>query len=250
MPSTARLQIDEIRAEGRKVIGTMITSTDPAVTTIAGSVGFDFVIIDMEHGPLTIETAQRHVLAARSQSMMVFVRVLENRPQLIQSVMDIGADAIIAPKTETPEDAAALARAVRYGPGGRGACPGVLSADYQFAGWDEFRQTSNANVLAIPLIETARGVANAAAIAAVDGVDAVFFGPVDYAQDTGVDYLGPQVQAAAISVTDATRDAGKLRFAAQFHAEDAEIIVDNADLMLLRQSFQTILAGHAEGRTA
>lgn len=251
MPRTAQNVIRSLHREGTTPVGTLITCQDPISTAIAGSVGFDYVLIDMEHGPITVETVVRHILAARAYGMFVFVRVLENRPQLVQAAMDAGADGVIAPKVETAQDADRLAAAVRYAPGGRGACPGTLGADFSFEGWDDYRSTTNANVLAIPLIETQKGVVNAQSIAEVDGVDAVFFGPVDYAQDVGTHYLGPDVVQAARQVASAAKSADKmmmLTLAGHFTDIHSDLILESADMMLLRAAFEDALRVHRGGR--
>ncbi|ASV84887.1 hpcH/HpaI aldolase/citrate lyase family protein [Ochrobactrum quorumnocens] len=244
MTSSARTRIEQMREQGRQAIGTMVMSVDPMTTAIAGSVGLDFVVIDMEHGPLTIETVSRHVLAARSCGMIVFVRVLENRSTLIQAAMDAGADGVIAPKVQSVEDAQRLALAVRYIPGGRGACPTVLGAGFSYDNWDDYRQTNNANVLAIPLIETVQGVECVDQIMAVEGIDVAYFGRVDFAQDKGCALDAPEVLQAAISVRTAARAAGKLLMTVQFNSEDADLVVHNADLMLLRAAYNEIATNH------
>lgn len=229
---------------GDTVVGTMVTSADPLVTGIMASAGFDFAILDLEHGFMTLESAQRHVVAARAGNMTIIVRVLQNSAHTIQSVLDIGADGVVVPRVGTKQDAEQVAAAIRYGSGGRGACQGTYAADFTFNGWDDYVARTNENVLAIPLIETREGVENADAIAAVDGIDILFFGPVDFAQDRGCHYLDPAVQDAWRIVRDAAHRHGKWALASTFTADGADLLVDGMDLMFLRKAADDARARH------
>lgn len=249
MAVAARSRFQASFDQGKNVLGTMVTSVDPLVTGIIGQSGFDFVILDMEHGYMSLETAQRHVLAARAEGLTVIVRILENSATRVQAVLDIGADGVISPKISSAADAQLLARAARYQGGGRGACQGTFAADFTFAGWEEFVATTNANVLTIPLLETRMGVENADEIAAVDGIDVLFFGPVDFAQDYGCHYLDPVVQDAWETVREAAHRHGKWALASTFTAEGADILCDGMDLMFLRSAAEQIVASHATSRS-
>lgn len=246
---TARDRFQASFEQGKNVLGTMITSVDPLVTGVVGQAGFDFVILDMEHGYMSLETAQRHILAARAEGLTVIVRVLENSATRVQAVLDIGADGVISPKIGSAEDAALLARAARYQSGGRGACQGTFAANFTFAGWKDYVAATNENVLTVPLLETRLGVENADEIAAVEGIDVLFFGPVDFAQDYGCDYRDPVVRDAWETVRDAAHRHGKWALASTFTAEGADILVDGMDLMFLRTAAEQIVAGHANSRS-
>lgn len=184
-----RRTFDEIIAAGRAPLGTFVTSTDPNSTLAAGSVGFDFVVIDGEHGPLDVSHKAQHVVAARAEGVVPIVRVLENSPALIQQTLDLGAGGIIVPKVGTAEQAERAVRAARYQPGGRGLCPAVPGTRWSGHDWADQAAESNENTLVIPLVETVEGVRNARAIAAVSGVEYVFFGLADLSQDMGIDML-------------------------------------------------------------
>lgn len=185
----ARSTFDSIVARGSAPLGTFITSTDANTTLAAGAAGFDFVVVDGEHGPLDVGAKLQHVIAAKAQGIVPILRVLENNPALIQQSLDLGAGGVIVPKVGTAEQAERAVRAGQYRPGGRGMCPAVPGALWDGSMWKWESADSNANTLVIPLIETGEGLRNAKEIAAVDGVDYLFFGLADLSQDIGIDML-------------------------------------------------------------
>lgn len=194
----ARKRFDDIVAGGGTPLGTFITSTDPSSTLVAGAAGFDFVVVDGEHGPLDVTDKARHVVAARAEGVVPILRVLENSPALIQQVLDLGAGGVIIPKVGTAEQAARAVKAARYQPGGRGMCPAVPGAGWNGDNWAVHAAESNSQTLVIPLIETAEGVRNARAIASVEGVEYLFFGLADLSQDIGIDMLADADQLVKI----------------------------------------------------
>jgi 4-hydroxy-2-oxoheptanedioate aldolase len=161
-------------------------STDPAMTALYGVAGYDFVIIDQEHGPNDAASTIGHIRAADANGVLPLVRVLENRPTLIQKNLDLGAQGVVVPKVSTASEARRAVEASQYAPGGRGACSSVEGARWT-GHWDDYAARANAGVVVIPLIETAEAVENFADIVGVDGVDWVIIGFADLAQDLGLD---------------------------------------------------------------
>jgi len=246
-------RLSGIIRSGRKPLGTFITSLDPATTTIMGSVGFDFLILDAEHGPIDLGAALSHVRAAQAVDTITLVRVIENSPKLIQSFMDVGAAGIVVPHVDTAQQAERALAATRYAPGGRGMCPVCYAAHYSIDGWRDFVATSNRECLMIPMIETAQAVRNAAQIVAVPGVEIVLFGPGDLAQDLGLDLFTDmsKLQDSWLQVRDAVQTAGKLVMVPDgFSLEGADILFRDMDLLILRQAAKTIVAEHREGDRA
>jgi len=103
----------------RRPLGSFITSLDPATTTIMGSAGFDFLVLDAEHGPIDKGAALAHVRAAQAVDTPVLARVIENSRPLIQSFMDVGVAGVVVPRIANAEAAVLAVRATRYGAGGR-----------------------------------------------------------------------------------------------------------------------------------
>lgn len=187
----ARSRFVELNNKGDQAVGAWVTSSDSSTTAIFGQVGYDFVIIDGEHGALGVREILMHIRAAQATGTLAIVRVLKGDSTQIQQVVDLGADGVLVPKVETAEQAAACFAATQYRPGGRGFCPMVPAAGWSGQDWTEHATRSNNEIIFIPLIETVKGVENFEQIAAVDGVDFAFFGLGDLAQDMGTDmYAG------------------------------------------------------------
>jgi 2-keto-3-deoxy-L-rhamnonate aldolase RhmA len=182
-----RRRFHELRAQGIAPLGMFVNSTDPATTAIAAAAGYDFVVIDREHGPADLSHASSHILAARAGGTIPLIRILEDSPRLIQQALDLGAAGVIVPKVATAQQAARAVCASRYQPGGRGMCPGVAATTWSYNSWDDYSDQSNRSVVVIPLIETRAGIANARQIAEVDGIDYLLFGLGDLTQELGLD---------------------------------------------------------------
>lgn len=187
--TVARERFESIAQSGSRPVGSYVQSSDTSTTAILGAVGFDWVIIDREHGMIELEAMVNHIRTADAFGMVPIIRVLENSAALIQQALDAGGQGIVVPKVESAEDARRAVAASQYAPGGRGMCPIVPGADYSAKNWAAFSRSSNENVLTIPTIETKMGVDNIAEIAAVEGIDYVFFGLADLSQDLGIDML-------------------------------------------------------------
>jgi 2-keto-3-deoxy-L-rhamnonate aldolase RhmA len=194
----ARSRFVELNDRGGQAIGAWVTSADSSTTAIFGEIGYDFVIIDGEHGALGVRDILLHIRAAQATGITAIVRVLKGDPTQIQKVVDLGADGVLVPKIESAEQAAACYAATQYRPGGRGFCPMVPAAGWTGENWNEHASRSNSEIIFIPLIETIAGVENFEAIAAVDGVDFAFFGLGDLAQDMGSDMYAARDQLVAM----------------------------------------------------
>lgn len=205
-----RSTFDEIIASGRRPAGAFVMSSDSSVTALYGDAGYDFVVIDREHGIMDNSDMLAHIRAATASGLIPFVRVLENNASLIQQTLDAGAHGIIVPKVGSADDARRAVAATLYQPGGRGMCPVVPATSFTQNNWHGHRETSNSQVILMPLIETKRGVDNIEEIMAVEGVDHVFFGLADLSQDLGIDMIadGDQLVAHWTTVANAAHAAG------------------------------------------
>lgn len=244
---SAKRRFAEQAANGSVPIGTFITSFDAATSVVMANAGFDFVLLDCEHGPMNHEAALNHIRACQAHGIIPLVRVLENRPQLIQSYLDLGAQGIVVPKVETAEDARRAAAAGQYQPGGRGMCSGCDAAAYSNANWSAHVTAANANTLIIPLIETREGVRNLTDIVATDGVDVVMFGPGDLSQDMGLDLFREQAAMQDIwnDFKAKVRGAGKKVMAPLGLGFDGvDIGVESMDLMMLGNAARQIVDAH------
>ena len=188
----------------------------PAIVEMCAYAGFDFVLIDNEHGSSSLETTENMLRAALACGMPAAVRCLEMD---IARTLDLGAGGLQIPMVNTAAHAARLVQQVKYPlpagapgiSGHRGAAFSSRAAGYGAFGGPEHINNSNEGVALMVMIETPEGVANAAAIAAVDGIDAVFIGPNDLAHCMGHEnrWSEAPVQAAMKRAIEAVAATGK-----------------------------------------
>ncbi|MEN7527296.1 aldolase/citrate lyase family protein [Cupriavidus sp. DL-D2] len=181
---------------GQPLRGIFTALPSPAIVEMCAYAGFTFVIIDNEHGAADFETTEHMLRAARGSGIIPVVRCfLEDIPR----VLDMGASGVQIPMIETADDARELVQRVRYPSiGRRGSAFSGRAAGYGAFPGAAHTTRSNAGVAIIAMIETPTGIENAEAIAAVDGIDAVFVGPNDlaHAMGYGNDWKAPAVAAA------------------------------------------------------
>lgn len=149
--------------------------------------GFDFTIIDSEHGATGTETATHMVRAAHGAGMPAIIRVLYNHPGLIQKAVDTGAAGVMVPQVNSARAAAEAVRAARFYPEGqRGVCCFTRAAQYGAITPAEHIARANRNTVVIVQVEGEEGVRAVEEILATPGVDLVFVGPFDLSQSLGI----------------------------------------------------------------
>lgn len=156
------------------------------IAMIAAASGFDAVYVDMEHSPVSIETTSMLCAAAIGAGVTPLVRVPSSDAHWISRVLDGGAQGVIVPHVGTPVEAKAIASAARFPPLGHRSVMGVTPAlGYRGLPLGEINARLNADTLVIVMLETAEGIANAAAIAAVPGIDMLLIGSNDLCTEMG-----------------------------------------------------------------
>ena len=190
------------------------------------------IVFDMQHGLWDRRTLFEGFAAIRGKTLPV-VRVAENSPAAIGEVLDLGAAGVIVPLIETVAEAKAAVASAKYPPEGRRSAGGVRP----HLGFTEYVAAANKSLLVGVMIETERGLKNAAAIAAVPGVDLVFIGPGDLSMSLGVfPDLGPKHEAALLAILAAAR---KSKTACGLFTYHASFAVDR-----MRQGFQWTILGN------
>lgn len=145
--------------------------------------GAEWLCFDLQHGLMDFGDLLALMPAVTGTGITVLVRVAANQPDQIGRVLDLGADGVIVPMVNTPEEAARAATACRYPPAGERSCGPLRPALIE--GF-EYLNTANDRVMCLPMIETREGLDNVAAIAAIDGIDGLFVGPMDLCYGLGI----------------------------------------------------------------
>ncbi len=172
------------------------------------SCGYDWLFIDLEHSAMSIETAAQIAVAGLDAGIAPLVRVPADQFWLATRLLDAGALGIVMPHVNTPDEARAIVRHLRYPPIGHRSVAGALpQLDFRAPKWSELTATIDAAVLVVVMLETPQAIANADAIAAVPGIDVLLIGTGDLAAEHGVpdDLASPVLAAAYATVVDACR---------------------------------------------
>ena len=184
---------------GQPVFGSMITFPSPPVVEMLGFLGYDWVLIDNEHGSITVDLAEDMIRAAEYSGTAPIVRPVGNRPELICPFLDRGAWGVQVPHVNTADEARAAVTAVKYYPEGeRGLFSGGRPAEYGFSGaTPDYVADANRNTLVCLMLEEVEAIENIPDLVKVPGVDVYFIGAGDLSQSMG--YPGqqthPEVQA-------------------------------------------------------
>ncbi len=228
--------------------GTWMSIGSPAIVELAAECGVDWVLLDMEHGACTEERLPDLLRALRGSETRGIVRVPTIQPDLIGRVLDRGADGIMVPHVRSAAEAEMVVQAMRYPPvGSRGVSRTVRAYGYGLQTIDD-----RIAPLFFAQIEDLLGVDNAAAIAAVDGVDTLFVGPADLnhalshaATDITYESCLARVTAAATSVGKSTgiltRDRSTIP---ALRSQGFCWIAVGSDLGVLRDAFVSLKSDH------
>jgi 2-dehydro-3-deoxyglucarate aldolase len=241
---------------GETLLGTMVTLASASSAEVLASVGFDWLFIDGEHGPLETRELEG-ILQAVSHKTACVVRVPEAAEVPIKRALDLGAHGVIVPQVNSAEQAAAVVRWSRYAPeGARGV--GLARAQGYGQNFREYLSRANEEIAVIVQAEQARAVENIEAIVRVPGVDAVLVGPYDLSASLGKmgQLEDPAVVAAIRRVTEACRVAGMplgyfgvtAGAVAPFAALGYTLIVAGVDTLYLANGAKAMLDDLRDGR--
>jgi 2-keto-3-deoxy-L-rhamnonate aldolase RhmA len=195
------------------LVATLQLARSGDVARIFASAGFDALVLDAEHNLIGADAAGEILLAALGAGIAPLLRLPDAAPGPIGQALSAGALGVVIPRIETAEDAAAVARAARFAPRGRRPLPPVFPHfGREPIGQAQTVAVLEAETLVVAIIETRRAVENAAAIAAVEGVDVLFLGASDLTADLGRPgaKADPALWESAEAVAAACRAAGKV----------------------------------------
>lgn len=249
-------------AAGRPQIGLWLDMAEPLSAEIAGGAGFDWLVIDGEHGPNDLRSIVAQLQALAGSDAEPVVRAPIGETWIIKQLLDAGARSLLIPMVDSAEQARALVKAVRYPPRGvRGVGAAVARAS-AFGAIADYTETAEAEICLLVQAESKAAIADLDNIAAVDGIDGVFIGPADLAADLG--YIGrmdaPEVQtviesaiatiikagkAAGILTFDETLNRRYLELGASFVAVGADVILFSNALRAVRAAYKGNRQGDA-----
>jgi 2-keto-3-deoxy-L-rhamnonate aldolase RhmA len=241
--------LKERLARGEFVVGAtlMVPSSETAAQLAA--LGFDFLWVEMEHSPITLETFRSIVLATRGLPALPFARVPIAELWTAKRVLDAGALGVIFPFVNTPALAATAAAACRYPPQGRrGSGAGLANFRWPVADYHKF---ADENVLCVAMIERAEAVEAIDEIAATPGVDVIFIGVSDLSFSLGLNGRQdePMLRQAIAKVATAAKRHGKYlgrpgldpASIQRYHAEGFQFFQGPTDIDLLRAGARGLL---------
>jgi 2-keto-3-deoxy-L-rhamnonate aldolase RhmA len=221
--------------QGKPALGTWITVGNQDITEVAATVGFDYLVFDTEHAPLTNETVQR-LMQVTGNKIVPLVRVAWNDQVLIKLALDIGAYGLIIPLVNSKEDAIKAVSSAKYPPiGTRGIGPRRASNYYQ--AFSDYVKSADTEVMVIIQIEHVDAVKNLDEILSVKGIDAIFIGPADLTASMGLlgKYDDPRVIAIINEILEKAKQSKVIAGIHTFGPEDAA--------KRIKQGFQLIIVG-------
>jgi 4-hydroxy-2-oxoheptanedioate aldolase len=238
---------------GETQIGLWIGLGDPNVAELASGTGFDWLVIDGEHGPNGLRDVLAQLRAIGGKTHAV-VRTRDDNRAEIKQMLDIGAQTILVPMIESAVQASEVVRSVHYPPSGVRGVGAALARASAYSGITDYLQTANDEICLLLQVESTMGIEALDDILQVEGVDGVFIGPSDLAADMG--YLGKpgaeEVQhvvndalkrirsagkAAGILTSDRKLAEGYAEMGVEFLAVGSDVGILRAGLTALRQTF-------------
>lgn len=196
--------------EGRQQIGMWCSLTGGAYAELLATCGYDWILIDTEHAPLSLQDVHAMLQAMAPYPVTPVVRPGWNDPVEIKRLLDIGAQSLLIPYIQNVEEAKRAIAAVRYPTQGMRGVAGMTRASRYGLVKDYYRKAADEICLLLQ-IETQTALSEIEAIAALDGVDGIFVGPADLGASMG--HLGnfgaPELRAAVIDAIRRIRAAGK-----------------------------------------
>lgn len=191
--------------------GLWLNLQSPLTAEMAGQAGFDWCLIDAEHGPYDVASIQGQLIALAGTGTEAVVRVPDDAPWILKQVLDLGAQSILIPMVETAAQARAAVASVQYPPKGIRGMGAAVARASGFGKVSDYATTADDQICLMVQVESQAALAALPEICAVDGVDAVFIGPADLACDMG--YIAemdhPDVQHAIEAAITTIRACGK-----------------------------------------
>jgi len=239
-------------AQGDRQIGCWLSSGEAVIAEIMGSCGFDWLVIDGEHGPNDIRSIRDQLMALEACASHPVVRLPIGETWMVKQVLDVGAQNILIPMVETADQARDMVRACQYPPHGTRGVGATAARATMFGKTSEYIQTADQEICLLLQVENRAGIENLDAILAVEGVDGVFIGPADLSTDMGHqgNSAHPEVRAVTSDALKRIKAAGKspgilgvAEEATQAYFDmGAEFLAVGIDMVLLAQNARALAA--------
>jgi 4-hydroxy-2-oxoheptanedioate aldolase len=183
---------------GDKQVGLWLSLMNGYTAELCAGAGFDWLLIDAEHAPNTLQTLLQQLQAVAPYRVTPVVRPPNHDPDMLKLLLDMGAQSFLIPTVESAEQAKALVRAVRYPPKGMRGVGHVLGRASRWGRVGDYLARADDEICLLAQIESRLGMDNLEAIAAVEGVDGLFLGPADLSASLGHtgDMAHPDMRAA------------------------------------------------------
>ncbi|NUM50649.1 MAG: 2,4-dihydroxyhept-2-ene-1,7-dioic acid aldolase [Flavobacteriales bacterium] len=198
------MKLKEKLKQNKLTIGSWVTIGHHSIIEIMASAGFEWLTIDMEHSPISFETAQSLIATTKSYGLSSLVRVGKNDELIIKKVMDSGADGVIVPMVNSKEDAIKVVQSVYYPPKGKRGV-GLARAQEYGIGFEKYKNWLNNSSVVIAQIEHIDAVNQIEEIISVEGIDGIIIGPYDLSASMGMpgEFDMPEVKDAINKVKQA-----------------------------------------------
>lgn len=199
-------------SRGETVLGVFVSFPSADVVEMCGYLGFDFVLLDAEHGPMSVETAAHLLRAAECAGITPVINVPSNNAQTIGRYLDIGALGIQVPQVSDRDEADAIVKAVKYHPLGQRGMARPRAGHYGVVeSVQDYMKLANSETMIVASIENIEGVMHLPHILDVSGIDVYVIGPHDLSQSMGLPgQVGtPLVRSAMDTIVSQVRGAGK-----------------------------------------
>jgi 4-hydroxy-2-oxoheptanedioate aldolase len=236
-------------AAGEPLLGALLRMPSEELVEMVAVSGFDFVLVDCEHGPADVTELRRHLALAQLHGVPVLVRVGGHEPALVLRALDAGAEGVVAPHVDTPEQAAALVASAQYPPTGtRGFATYGRSGRFGLVDAAEHLRDAAERTLVFGMIESPAAVARTEEIVAVPGLDGIMVGTADLRAATTADDPDPVASLAHVHRTLAAAGSARMDIV-NGPAQARTSFADGAQLVVYNLT-ATVMAHLAELRTA
>lgn len=238
--------------QGETLTGCWLNLGTSITAEIVGSAGFDWVLIDLEHGAGAEKDVLQQLQALEHTSAAAIVRVESSQSQRIHRILDMGAEGIMCPRISNAAEAMDVARGLYYPPHGKRGLAKMVRATRFGKDFNDYFKNAKDNILGIVQIETAEVLNHLEAVATIDGIDVLFIGPSDLSMELGIfgQFDHPLFRDALKATVSAAKKADKATGILLFNPDDYRMYHDLGIRFIACGSDATFVAEGARNMAA